>query len=124
MGAWGNRNFDNDTAADHLSMITGRLLKEITEAMSGDPEEIEPDEYWGVAVPCNVELLYRLAELSYVGVMLPTPEVATGWKRQYLAVWDETIDELVSSAEHRAARRAVLVETFDRLIDAARRETE
>lgn len=124
MGNWGNGNFDNDTAADHLSMITDRLLTEITEAMSGDPGKIEPDEYWGVAVPCNVELLYQLAERQYVGVMLPTPEVATGWKQRYLEVWDGYIDELVSSAEHQAARRAVLVETFDRLIAAARREAD
>ncbi|MDW5323798.1 DUF4259 domain-containing protein [Plantactinospora sp. KLBMP9567] len=122
MGSWGFGNFDNDTAADHLSIITKRLLDEVTEAMAGDPVELEPDEYWGVAVPCNLELLYRLAELPYVGVCLPEPDVAADWKRRYLAVWDETIGELVESAEARESRRAVLVETFDRFLAAARHE--
>ncbi|MDX3612490.1 DUF4259 domain-containing protein, partial [Streptomyces europaeiscabiei] len=29
--------------------------------MAGDPVELEPDEYWGVAVPANLELLSLLA---------------------------------------------------------------
>ncbi|GAB3972804.1 DUF4259 domain-containing protein [Plantactinospora veratri] len=122
MGNWGFGNFDNDTAADHLSIVTNRLLDEVAEAISGDPVELEPDEYWGVAVPCNLELLYRLAELRYVGVTLPEPDVATEWKRHYLAVWDESIGGLVESAQAREARRAVLVETFDRFIAAAGRD--
>ncbi|GIG86786.1 DUF4259 domain-containing protein [Plantactinospora endophytica] len=121
MGNWGFGNFDNDTAADHLSILTDRLLTEVAEAMSGDPVEIEPDEYWGVAVPCNLELLNRLAELPYVGVSLPAPDLAAEWKRHYLAVWDESIGDLVDSADARETRRAVLVETFDRFIEVARR---
>lgn len=122
MGDWGSGNFDSDTAADHLSMITDRLLTEVAEAMAGDPVRIEPDEYWGVAVPCNLELLYRFAELGYVGVQLPNPDLAAEWKRRYLAVWEEHIGEL-AAADYQERRRAVLVETFDRLIEASRRET-
>jgi hypothetical protein len=59
MGTWGHGNFDDDTAADHLSDLTGKLLGDIQKAMEGDPVEIEPDEYWGVAVPCNLELRLR-----------------------------------------------------------------
>ncbi|MBL8717245.1 MAG: hypothetical protein JNL79_14760 [Myxococcales bacterium] len=43
--------------ADHLSILTARLVEEIEAAMAGDPVALEPDEYAGVAVPCNVELL-------------------------------------------------------------------
>ena len=50
MGTWGSGNFDDDKAADHLSIITARLLQEVVDAMAGDRVEIEPDEYWGVAV--------------------------------------------------------------------------
>jgi hypothetical protein len=122
VGDWGSGNFQNDTAADHLSIITNRLLTEVAEAMSGDPVGIEPDEYWGVAVPCNLELLHRLAELGYVGVELPNPDLAAEWKRRYLAVWEASIGELASE-DFQERRRAVLVETFDRLIAAARQET-
>jgi hypothetical protein len=121
VGSWGRGNFDSDTAADHLGILTGRLVAEISAAMSGNPVEIEPDEYWGVAVPCNLELLCLLADQPYVGVTLPPLETIADWKRRYLAVWDEAVDGLESTAEYREQRRAVLVNTFDRLTEAARR---
>jgi hypothetical protein len=85
--------------------------------MTGDPEDLEPDGYWGVAVPCNLELLYLLKRQRYVGVTLPPADTLRAWKRAYLSVWDGSIDGLEPTPEHRAARRAVLVTTFDRLID-------
>lgn len=54
MGTWGTGNFDDDTAADHLSILVSRLVREVTDAMAGDPVALEADEYWGVAVPCNL----------------------------------------------------------------------
>lgn len=119
MGTWGSGNFDSDTAADHLSVVTDRLIDEVAEAMSGDPAEIEPDEYWGVAVPCNLELLHLLAQQNHAGAGLPDPVTIAGWKDAYLAVWDRTIDELEPAAEDRERRRAVLVRTFDQLRDLA-----
>ena len=121
MGSWGKGNFDSDTAADHLGRVTGRLIAEVAKAMSGDLVEIEPDEYWGVAVPCNLELLCLLAEQPYVGVELPPVETIADWKQRYLAVWDETIDGLEPTPDYREQRRAVLVNTFDRLSEAARK---
>ncbi|SCL28241.1 DUF4259 domain-containing protein [Micromonospora inyonensis] len=121
MGTWGSGNFDGDTAADHLSDLTGRLISEIAEAMSGDPVGIEPDEYWGVAVPCNLELLGLIAAQGYVGASLPAPETIADWKSSYLAVWDRTIDDLEPAAEYKEQRRAVLVRTFDQLSELAKR---
>lgn len=37
MGGRGAGDFDEDTAADHLSLSTGRLVPEVAEAMTGDP---------------------------------------------------------------------------------------
>ncbi len=71
MGTWGKGNFDSDTTADHLSILAGRLLDETKAAMAGDPIELEADEYWGVAVPCDVEPLALLAEQRWAGVMVP-----------------------------------------------------
>ncbi|WFR73519.1 DUF4259 domain-containing protein [Prescottella defluvii] len=122
MGTWGSGNFDSDTAADHLSDLTGRLVDEVTKAMSGDPVEIEPDEYWGVAVPCNLELLHLIAQQHYVGVNLPDPGTIADWKDRFLAVWDGTIDGLEPQPDYKEQRRERLVRTFDQLAELARHE--
>ncbi|MER8084564.1 DUF4259 domain-containing protein [Streptomyces sp. NPDC058316] len=115
MGTWGSGNFDDDTAADHLSGITGRLVSEIEEAMAGDPVGLEPDEYWGVAVPCNVELLCLIAEQHYVGATVPGAAVVERWEKTFMDVWERTIDGLEPEPEHKEKRRAELIRTFDRL---------
>ncbi|MGK5671818.1 DUF4259 domain-containing protein [Micromonospora sp. URMC 106] len=120
MGTWGSGNFDGDTAADHLSGLTDRLIAEVAEAISGDPVGIEPDEYWGVAVPCNLELLHLIARQNYVGVSLPDQATIAGWKSRYLAVWDQTIDGLEPGPEYKQQRRATLVRTFDQLAELAK----
>ncbi|WP_335939050.1 DUF4259 domain-containing protein [Streptomyces sp. PTD5-9] len=120
MGTWGSGNFDSDTAADHLSGITGRLLSEIEEAMAGDPEGLEPDDYWGVVVPCDIDLLCLIAERAHVGVTLPEPAVAEAWKTTFMDVWERTIDGLEPTEGHKEERRAELHRTFDRLVDLAR----
>jgi hypothetical protein len=116
MGTWGPGNFDNDTAADHLSIITARLRDEIAEAMTESDEALEPDEFWGVAVPCNVELLALIAEQRWVGVVLPDAATVAAWKQRYLAIWEANIDGLGPTPAHRRDRHATLVATFDRLL--------
>ncbi|RBM20204.1 DUF4259 domain-containing protein [Streptomyces sp. PT12] len=111
----GRGDFDEDTAADHLSVLTGRLVDEVAEAMAGDPVGLEPDEYDGVAVPCNLELLHLLGTRGYVGVTLPSGDTVREWKKRYLAVWDEAIDGLAPTPDFRARRRETLVRTFDQL---------
>ncbi|MFI2362673.1 DUF4259 domain-containing protein [Promicromonospora sp. NPDC019610] len=122
MGTWGPGNFDDDTAADHLSRLSDQLVTEVAEAMSGDPVGIEPDEYWGVAVPANLELLALLARTSYVGVLLPEVATLEAWKSAFLAVWDGAIDGLEPSAAFKDARRSVLVRTFDDLVELRKAE--
>jgi hypothetical protein len=120
MGTWSYGNFDDDTSADHLSIMTGRLVEEITKAMA-EPHTLEPDEYWGCAVPCNIEILNLFARQGWVGLVLPKPAVAAQWRTTYLAVWDGAIDQLAPESDYKAKRRAVLVRTFDELLEHARR---
>ncbi|MFI6236631.1 DUF4259 domain-containing protein [Micromonospora sp. NPDC050784] len=122
MGGWGSGNFDSDTAADHLGILTDRLIAEVAEAMSGDPVKIEPDEYWGVAVPCNLELLHLIAQQNYVGVDLPDPGTIADWKIKFLTVWEEAIDDLEPSPDYKEQRLAHLVRTFDQLAEMAKAE--
>ncbi|MER5629796.1 DUF4259 domain-containing protein [Streptomyces nitrosporeus] len=119
MGTWGSGNFDSDTAADHLSSVIDRLVTEVTEVMDGDPAGIEADEYWGVAVPCHLELLYVLARAGHDAGRLPRAEVIDGWKGRFMAVWDRSIDDLEPSPAFKEARRSVLNRTFDQLAEAA-----
>ncbi|WP_254898167.1 DUF4259 domain-containing protein [Kitasatospora sp. NA04385] len=121
MGTWGGGNFESDTALDHLSTVVDRLVTEVAEAMAGDPLGIEPDEYWGVAVPCNLELLHVLARAGYGHGSLPEAGVVEGWKETFMAVWERTIDELGPSPEYKEERRSVLNRTFDRLAEAVTR---
>jgi hypothetical protein len=121
MGDWGTGNFDSDTAADHLSILTDRLI-EVADAMAGDPVGIEPDEYWGIAVPANLELLSLLARQGYVGASLPEAEVVAGWKKTFMAVWEGRIDALTPSSGYKDERRAVLIRTFDELAELRRKE--
>ncbi|MFJ4848317.1 DUF4259 domain-containing protein [Streptomyces sp. NPDC088733] len=123
MGSWGTGNFDEDTAADHLGLLTDRLAAEVAQAMEGDPSELEPDEYWGVAVPCNLELLHLLATRGWAGTTLPEAATLRTWKARYLAVWDEAVDDLEPGADYRARRREVLVGTFDALVEVAERRS-
>jgi tetratricopeptide (TPR) repeat protein len=114
MGTWGDGNFDDDTAADHLHTLMGGLVKEVSTAMA-HPGDIEPDEYWGCAVPCNIEILNLIARQRWSDTNIPKAAIVEQWKRDYLAVWDERIDLLEPTPKHKVARRAVLVKTFDEL---------
>lgn len=122
MGNWGSGNFDDDLAADHLETLTDRLISEVAEAMSGDSARIVPDEDWGVAVPCNLELLHLIAQQHWLGANLPDPDTIAGWKAKYLAVWDQAIDVLGPSPGYKEQRRSVLVQTFDQLAELAKRK--
>ncbi|GAA1640209.1 hypothetical protein GCM10009679_51570 [Saccharothrix algeriensis] len=121
MGTWGSGNFESDTALDHLSIVVDRLVADVAEAMADDPVTIEPDEYWGVAVPCNLELLHVLVQAGYASGSLPEAGVVEAWKETFMAVWERTIDDLEPSPAFKQERRAVLNRTFDRLADAAAR---
>lgn len=120
MGAWGHGNFENDTSADHLAEITGRLVSEVEEAMA-NPEELEPDEYWACAVPCNIEILNLIAAKHWAGTILPTPATVEDWKKTYMTVWERCIDDLDPEPEHKRQQHAVLLMTFDTLAEHARR---
>lgn len=121
MGTWGSGNFESDTALDHLSIRIDRIVTEVAEAVAGDPVELEPDEYWGVAVPCDLELLHVLARAGHGVGRLPEAGVITGWKTAFMAVWERTIDDLEPSPEFKDERRSVLNRTFDQLAEVAAR---
>jgi hypothetical protein len=123
MGTWGDGNFQEDTAADHLSALTSRLIQEVQTAMS-NLRNLEPDEYWGCAVPCNVEILSLLRSQNWCGASVPEPAIVEQWKTTYMAVWDRYIDQLAPDPGFRSRRRETLVKTFDDLHAHATKQAE
>ncbi|MFE7492215.1 DUF4259 domain-containing protein [Kitasatospora sp. NPDC057541] len=121
MGTWGSGNFESDTALDHLSTVIDRLVDEVAQAMAGDLVELEPDEYWGVAVPCNLELLLSLARAGHGVGDLPEAHVIMQWKTTFMAVWERSIDGMEPAPGFKEERRAVLNRTFDQLAEAITR---
>jgi tetratricopeptide (TPR) repeat protein len=73
-------------------------------------------EYWGCAVPCNIEILNLIARQRWSGTNIPKPAIVEQWKRGYPAVWDEHINLLEPTPKHKIDRQAVLVKTFDELL--------
>lgn len=122
MGTWGPGNFDSDTAADHVSMLASKLVTDIETAMNGDAVALEPDEWDGTTVPCNVELLTLIAKQGWVGVTLPAPDIVAGWGTKFVGIWAASIDGLDPSPQWKARRRDVLVRTFAELEALCARE--
>jgi len=125
MGIWGPGNFDEDAAAEHVTIQTAPLLAQIASSM-GSVSTITPDEYDSVALLANLEMLACLSEglggARPVALGLPTPSTVAKWRSSYLARWDETIDEMHPKAGFREARRRIIETTFDRVLRASARE--
>ncbi len=113
MSTWGAGNFDSDEARDYLGGFLEQLVEQIEETVAED-EAMIPDESDSVQMMCNVELLWLLAKS--IGAVIPEANTVEEWKTRYLGIWDETIDELEPDEGFKEERRAVIVESFDRLI--------
>jgi len=119
MGTWDAGNFDNDTAADHLYDIIEGWISDIRTAME-NPVELEADEYWGEAVPCNIQLLTLIGKQHFAGFHIPAVEEVTKWKTTFMDIWLESIDDLEPEEEYKKKRIEVLNQTFDDLIALAK----
>ena len=122
MGDWGTGNFENDTAADHLSILTDRLITEVTDAMAGDAVEIEPDQYWGVALPANPEPPSLLARRVTWGRRCPGPRWSRGGRRRTWRCGRAASNDSAPSPGYKDERRTVLIRTFDELAELRRKE--
>ncbi|RVW09054.1 DUF4259 domain-containing protein [Prescottella agglutinans] len=127
MGVWGPGNFDSDTVADGFGEVTDRIIGDIAEqfADASDDSALEPDEWGGEMVPAWLEILTEIVEPGRVGATFPSVAVLRDWRERYLRVWDGYIDALEPKDDHKVARRAVLVDTFERAVAlAVRREQD
>ena len=87
------------------------------------PAELEPDEYWGCAVPCNIEILCLFARQDWCGATLPPPDIARQWKATCLEVWERCAPAFYAE-DFIGLRRQVLVRTIDELVGLAEKGGE
>ena len=106
---WTEDNFGNDGARDYLAMLTAKLVATIREVIVDD-ERIEPDEDGESLLMPSVEVLALLCERYDAAP--PRPTTIRQWHEKYLAAFDAGIDAMKPTAEFKAARRRVIVNTF------------
>jgi hypothetical protein len=133
MGTWGTGNVEDDTALDHLSALRNtyklesmyaELLGAVRDAMA-NTASLEPDEYEGVIVPCNLEIIAQMMDVFDSSICtLPKPSVLERWKNTYLNIWDGCIDELEPDPDWKQSRREVLGQTFDRMLEYSKAQHE
>jgi len=117
MGVWGAGNFANDEALDYAHDLADQMVEQIESAVASE-HGMEPDEPESFRMMCNVELLWLLGQ--HVGLSLLESDKVVNWKSKYLAVWEGYIDGLSPEPGYKEERRAVIVESFDRLIALCR----
>jgi len=111
MARGGSGNFESDTAMHFVGSLLGELVAKVQDAVA-EPSRLEPDEYYGEVVPCIVDVIATLHELTGCA-SIPRPEVVEDWRTKFMEVWEAHIDGLGASPQHKKARRAVLKKSFE-----------
>jgi hypothetical protein len=109
MDEWTEDNFGNPGARDYLAVLTARLVAAIREVLA-DKERLDPDEDGESLLMPSVEVLALLCE-RYAAEP-PRLTTVKQWHVKYLAAFDAGIDAMKPTAEFKAARRRVIVNTF------------
>ena len=81
------------------------------------PQMMRPDEPESTRMMCNIELIWLIGRHARLSMMESAK--VEDWRVKYLAVWDRSIDGLLGPNPKpgvKTDRRAVIVESFDRLI--------
>jgi hypothetical protein len=117
MGTWAAGNFDNDSALDHAQKMADLLMDQVEDTLASE-HGMELDERDSARMMASIELVWLIGR--HVRLSLPTAETVEYWKTEYLDVWDRHIDGLRPVPGFKEERRAVIVESFDRLIALCR----
>jgi hypothetical protein len=113
MGTWGAGNFQNDSALDWLGGEVKRLIAFLESNLRGQDEANDHD------ITAAAEVLAVLFE--NLNAYPPEPTRIAGWRDSYLRAWDSYIDSLGPEPSYKEDRRAVIVETFARLLKVAKK---
>lgn len=119
MSTWGASTFQNDAALDFINAEIDRHVSAIEEIF-GDELRFNLDEDVEGELMPRVEILIALCERCH-GVLQENMDIAA-WKARYLTMYDEQINGMEPSDDLKQQRRAVIADTFDRLVDHHRKQ--
>jgi hypothetical protein len=102
---------------DYAQELAEQMVAQIEETVANE-HGMKPDEPDSFRLMCNIELLCLIGQ--HAGLSFPESAIAEGWKARYLAAWEASIDGLDPKPGFRDGRRAVIMATFDRLINLCR----
>jgi hypothetical protein len=130
MGAWGNGNFENDRALDHVYRLLNTIAARVEKMVAKLPRQKSPDFD---SLLADVELLgviarhvYKPASFTWVvrGELLPDHLTIRQWKAVVLRAWDRDRppSKDTKSAEDEANCRRVIAGSFDQLARLSRRQ--
>ena len=108
MGTWGPGVFQNDFALDFIGAIDAQLIQEMRSV------DREGFDFIDLATVLAAAALLAVHYENFAGG-LPDEVDVREWERKCLEVYDREIDEYTNREEHKAARRAVIVNTFQKL---------
>lgn len=115
MGTWGAEIYQNDGALDYVVELAQQVMEKIDYCFQGT--RANPDELGESLLMPSVDILRLLCEQCNA----PRPQRSTvqAWKDTYLDNWDGQIDQTHPAPGYKEQRRAVIVQTFDKLLNVA-----
>src|SRR5690348_5779837 len=114
MGTWGAGTFQHDAALDFINTEIDRHVSVIENIFEDESLFHIDDDAEGELMP-RIEILLALCDRCH-GVLGEHMDIAA-WKARYLALYDDEIDTIEPSDDYKQRRRAVIADTFDRLIE-------
>ena len=117
MGTWGSGNFQSDGALDYLGDVVDELSARIDEILASDSRAAADEEGESVLMP-TVAIISVLCNTC--NAVPPEPDKIADWRTRYLAVFARTMPGLDFRGDFTAERRAVVEETFDKLLARSR----
>jgi hypothetical protein len=115
MGVWDKGNFDSDTALEALDVVVNKLMREIVYALAPQHRG-GMYRYLGLRMMAAIDMLLALED--HCGAMPGDvyPRLVRYWRDNCLSRYDEFGEDLdLPTAELKAERRQVIVDTFARL---------
>lgn len=114
MGTWGTGNFDSDESSEYVDTIAAQLVTTINDCIA-DPARMALDADGEAVLMPSVDILALLFEHCHATP--PSANDVREWRRRYLQVFDEQIDELVldPNSGYKEERRRIIEDTFRRL---------
>lgn len=111
MGTFGTGIFDNDGALDFVCELVGQLTDQINTSLAEGAADLD-EEGDSVLLP-SVAIISMLAKNCHAAP--PDLDVIYAWRDQFLAIYDEQIDELDPEPAYKVERRQVIQATFEEL---------